>query len=175
MAMLMLGAVNAVNIGSDVVNPMSQPLHKATNKLAQVGSLKTKKFETDTTNAESGDIDIVWLIIVILAIIVLGLIIWLVIWYNCCREDEAPEKEEKDEKKDEMMMDDKMMMVLDKLSESKPFGDYSEGRTSVSESESTLRESTRLSDSEGNSEADTQAAVGARLGRAKEGDDKEGR
>ena len=111
MAMLMLGAVNAVNIGSDVVNPMSQPLHKAANKLAQVGSLKTKKFgETETTNAESGDVDIVWLIIVILAIIILGLIIWLVIWYNCCREEEGAEKEEKDEKKDEMMMDDKMMM-----------------------------------------------------------------
>ena len=92
---------NAVNIGSDVMNKMSQPLYKE-NKLAQVTNVK---------HADAGDVDIVWLIIVILAIIVLGLIIWLVIWYNCCREDEEAKDEKKEEKKEDMMMmDDKMMM-----------------------------------------------------------------
>ena len=73
--------------------------------------------------ADAGDIDIVWLIIVIVAIIILALLIWLVIWYNCCRDDEEAiaekekeekekkEKEEKEKKeKEDMMMMDGMMM-----------------------------------------------------------------
>lgn len=105
-SMMILGGMHmtsAVNLGSDVMNSLSQPVYKE-NRLAQVMSDKVKR-------AEQGDVDIVWLIIVILAIIVLALIIWLVIWYNCCREDEE-NKEEKEEKKEDMMMDDKMMMGM---------------------------------------------------------------
>ena len=99
----MMMLANGVNIGSDVMNTMSQPLYKE-NKLAQVSASKVK-------HADAGDIDIVWLIIVILAIILLGLLIWLVIWYNCCREDEEAKDDKMEEKKEDMMMmDDKMMM-----------------------------------------------------------------
>ena len=101
MAMGAANTVNAVNIGNDLVNKLSQPLYKD-NKLAQLGIEKMKR-------AEQGDIDIVWLIIVILAIIVLGLLIWLVIWYNCCREDEEKKEEEEEKKEEDKKKEDTMM------------------------------------------------------------------
>ena len=101
MAIGAVNTVNAVNIGNDLVNKMSQPLYKD-NKLAQLGIEKMKR-------AEQGDIDIVWLIIVILAIIVLGLLIWLVIWYNCCREDEEKKEEEDEKKEEDKKKEDNMM------------------------------------------------------------------
>lgn len=66
---------------------MSQPLRTS---LAQITSSKHKRFE-------EGDVDVLWLCIVILAIIILGLVIWVVIWYNL----EAKKKEEEEAKKKE--------------------------------------------------------------------------
>ena len=105
--MIIMGALsmaNAVQIGSDVTNRMIHSTNME-NKLAQITVEKFKK-------NDAGDVDWVWLCIVVLAIIVLGLVIWLVIWYNCCREDEEEEKKEDkmEDKKDEMMMGDGMMM-----------------------------------------------------------------